>query len=60
MYSLYLNYKINQSKEQYILILSKNYPKDKDKFKLWRIGQLRAVYLNFLRRRDNVQANKSI
>ena len=52
MYSLYLEYEVNKTRKDYVMILSKRYPKDKNKFKSWRYNQLKAVYINFLQRRD--------
>jgi hypothetical protein len=53
MYALYLNYQVNKNKNEYILLLSNIYPKDRDKFKSWRKAQLKAVYINYLKKRDN-------
>ena len=53
MYQVYLAYQVNKTRKEYIGILSNVYPKDKNRFKLWRYNQLRAVYIAYLKRRDS-------
>ena len=53
MYQIYGTFQVNKRRSEYIEILSRLYPEDKNNFPHYRHDRLRAIYINTMNKRFN-------